>query len=80
MLREGAHADVVVFDPATIDSDEPTLVKDLPGNSARLTAGSQGIVRVLVNGVPVSSRRQAHGRDARHGAALRPRHRPVTAR
>jgi N-acyl-D-aspartate/D-glutamate deacylase len=53
VLREGAHADVVVFDPATIASDEPTLVRDLPGDSARLTAGSQGIVRVLVNGVPV---------------------------
>src|SRR3954447_3236732 len=53
VLREGACADVVVFDPATINSDEPTLVRDLPGDSARLTAGSQGIVRVLVNGVPV---------------------------
>ena len=53
VLREGAHADVVVFDLATIASDEPTLVKDLPGDSARLTAGSQGVVRVLVNGVPV---------------------------
>jgi N-acyl-D-aspartate/D-glutamate deacylase len=29
------------------------LVRDLPGDSARLTAGSQGIVRVLVGGVPV---------------------------
>jgi N-acyl-D-aspartate/D-glutamate deacylase len=53
VLREGAAADVVVFDPDTIDSDEATLVRDLPGDSARLTAGSQGIVRVLVNGTPI---------------------------
>ncbi|HYU65984.1 MAG TPA: hypothetical protein VEK09_04475, partial [Jatrophihabitantaceae bacterium] len=42
--------DVVVFDPETIGSEDATLVRDLPGDSARLTAGSFGIKRVLVNG------------------------------
>jgi N-acyl-D-aspartate/D-glutamate deacylase len=50
-LAEGACADIVVFDPETIDSEQATLVADLPGGSARLTAGSKGVVRVLVNGV-----------------------------
>jgi N-acyl-D-aspartate/D-glutamate deacylase len=52
-LREGAYADVVVFDPAAIDSEPATLVTDLPGNSSRLTAGSHGVARVLVNGVAI---------------------------
>ncbi len=52
-LRVGAYADVVIFDPAVIDSEDATLVKDLPGDSSRLTAGSRGVQRVLVNGVAI---------------------------
>jgi N-acyl-D-aspartate/D-glutamate deacylase len=53
VLREGAFADIVVFDPATVDAEDATLVADLPGDSARLTAGSIGVRRVLVNGTPI---------------------------
>ena len=52
-LCVGAYADVVIFDPAVIDSEDATLVKDLPGDSSRLTAGSRGVQRVLVNGVAI---------------------------
>jgi N-acyl-D-aspartate/D-glutamate deacylase len=51
-LVEGAFADVVVFDPETIDSGPARRVFDLPGDSLRLTAESVGVRRVLVNGVP----------------------------
>jgi N-acyl-D-aspartate/D-glutamate deacylase len=51
LLKTGAFADVVVFDPETIGAEDATLVADLPGGSARLTAGSFGVSRVLVNGV-----------------------------
>jgi N-acyl-D-aspartate/D-glutamate deacylase len=50
-LQSGYRADLVVFDPSTVGSEDATLVRDLPGGSARLTAGSRGIARVFVNGV-----------------------------
>jgi len=50
-LRTGWHADIVVFDPETVDSGPARRVWDLPGESLRLTASSQGVRRVLVNGV-----------------------------
>jgi N-acyl-D-aspartate/D-glutamate deacylase len=49
-LQEGFYADVVVLDPATVDSGSARRVYDLPGDSLRLLAGSTGISRVLVNG------------------------------
>ncbi len=49
-LAEGFYADVVVFDPATIATEETTLRTDLPGGAARLYAGSRGMEHVLVNG------------------------------
>ncbi|MFC4055255.1 amidohydrolase family protein [Actinomadura syzygii] len=50
-LEPGYHADVVVFDPATVDAGPATLVPDLPGESPRLIAESVGVKHVFVNGV-----------------------------
>ncbi|WP_433477009.1 N-acyl-D-amino-acid deacylase family protein [Spirillospora sp. CA-142024] len=50
-LAEGGHADIVLFDPATVGAENARLVHDLPGGGPRLTAGSTGVVRVLVGGV-----------------------------
>jgi N-acyl-D-aspartate/D-glutamate deacylase len=50
VLTEGAHADVVVFDPERVDMEDVTLVNDLPGGTGRLYAGSIGVERVYVNG------------------------------
>ncbi|MCU1394386.1 MAG: Amidohydrolase 3 [Ilumatobacteraceae bacterium] len=68
-LTVGGNADVFVFDPATVDSEPATLVTDLPGNSARLTAGSFGVKRVLVNGVTIITDGQPTG--ATPGTVLR---------
>jgi N-acyl-D-aspartate/D-glutamate deacylase len=69
VLREGAIADIVVFDPDTIGSDDATLVRDLPGDSARLTANSHGIARVLVHGTAIVEDGKATG--ATPGVLLR---------
>jgi N-acyl-D-aspartate/D-glutamate deacylase len=69
VLREGAVADIVVFDPDTIGSDDATLVRDLPGDSARLTANSHGIMRVLVHGTAIVEDGKATG--ATPGVLLR---------
>jgi len=50
LLIEGFHADVVVVDPETVGAEHATMVRDLPGDSARLTADSIGVKLVFVNG------------------------------
>ena len=52
-LREGACADVVVFDPATVASGPVYTRHDLPAGAARLYAEAIGIEHVIVNGTPI---------------------------
>jgi len=68
-LREGYHADVVVFDPQEIGSQDASLVFDLPGDAPRLTADAIGVKRVLVNGVETLRDGQTTG--SRPGSLLR---------
>ncbi len=68
-LAEGYHADVVVFDPGQIGAGTATLVRDLPGDSPRLTAEAYGMTRVYVNGVVTVIDSQATG--ATPGKVLR---------
>ncbi len=51
VIREGAHADLVLFDPESVDSELLTMVDDLPGGTSRLYAGSVGVRSVWVSGV-----------------------------
>jgi len=68
-VRPGAYADIVVFDPQEVGSEEARLVTDLPGDSSRLTAGSFGVKRVLVNGVTIVENGKANGQ--RPGTVLK---------
>lgn len=49
-IEPGGHADIVVFDPETVDAGPATLVPDLPGESPRLIAEPIGVRHVFVNG------------------------------
>jgi N-acyl-D-aspartate/D-glutamate deacylase len=60
-LVEGAHADVVIFDPDRIDTGEITMRHDLPGGAGRLYAEPVGIEKVFVNGRLVVDGGQATG-------------------
>jgi N-acyl-D-amino-acid deacylase len=50
LLREGNHADVVIFDPATVAPQMPTLEYDLPGGARRLKQKATGVKSTIVNG------------------------------
>lgn len=68
-IEQGWRADLVVFDPDTIDSGTMRMVDDLPGGSPRLFADSVGVDQVLVNGELIVSDGQAT--DTRPGTLLR---------
>jgi N-acyl-D-aspartate/D-glutamate deacylase len=53
-LREGAWADVCVFDPETVGTGPTRRVRDFPADAERLTAEEPtGVRHVLVNGTPI---------------------------
>ncbi len=60
-LEVGKLADIVVIDPDTVGSENAHMVADLPGGCERLTAGSFGVERVLVNGTVVVEHGEATG-------------------
>jgi N-acyl-D-aspartate/D-glutamate deacylase len=55
VLREGAHGDIVVLDPRTVGTVEPSMRFDLPDGSGRLYAEATGIDHVIVNGTMIVS-------------------------
>jgi len=52
-IEPGMAADLVVFDPETVDCGPVLMRDDLPGNETRLTADAIGVRHVFVNGTPV---------------------------
>lgn len=68
-IAPGAHADLVLFDPATVGAEPARLVHDLPDGAVRMTAGSTGVHRVFVNGVETV--RDGREVAARPGRVLR---------
>ncbi len=61
-IAVGAAADLVVFDPDTIDCGPIEMRQDMPGGESRLYAESIGVEHVIVNGVPVARGNEPTGR------------------
>jgi N-acyl-D-aspartate/D-glutamate deacylase len=53
-LKEGSHADLMLFDPATVNRGPKRRVRDLPGGGARLLTPPVGVHGVWVNGTRVA--------------------------
>ena len=51
--RLGAHADLVLFDPATVGPRPERTLQDLPGNASRIVVESRGVHRVIVAGTEI---------------------------
>jgi N-acyl-D-aspartate/D-glutamate deacylase len=69
-IAAGFHADVVLFDEATIGPGPIRLRDDLPGGARRLYADAIGIHHVLVNGTEIV--RDGTWTGALPGCVLRP--------
>jgi N-acyl-D-aspartate/D-glutamate deacylase len=72
-LKAGYRADVVVFDPSTVDAMPTEWVHDLPAGEPRFISRARGIEWSLVNGQPVLERGAVVERPAgaRPGEILR---------
>jgi len=69
-LREGWHADIVIFDPNQVARGEVYTREDLPGGCMRLYADACGIHNVIVNGREIIREGTYLGSPA--GVILRP--------
>jgi N-acyl-D-aspartate/D-glutamate deacylase len=50
LLAPGFAADIVIFDPETVDQEEPEEVHDLPAGRARMGLAARGFDYTIVNG------------------------------
>lgn len=71
VLRAGAYADLLLFDPVTVGRGPNRRAFDLPASAPRLTAEPRGVHGVWVNGRRVADRSGACADAPRAGRMLR---------
>jgi N-acyl-D-amino-acid deacylase len=62
VIRHGAPADLVVFDPDTVGPWKKEFVHDLPGGVGRFKAWGKGVLATVVNGEPIVLHGELTGR------------------
>jgi N-acyl-D-aspartate/D-glutamate deacylase len=72
VLAPGYAADVVVFDPETVDRGPEVASDDFPGAGTRWIRRSVGVDHVVVNGAVTWSAESGYAPDAHAGAVLAP--------
>lgn len=70
LLRSGLAADIAVFDPATVNTQDPEYVNDLPANERRMIQNATGVPFTVVNGEVVIENGKPTG--ALPGKVIRP--------
>ena len=71
VLKNGYHADLVLFDPATVNRGPKKRIQDLPGGGARLITPPVGVHGVWVNGTRIADEKGLRPLDALPGKVLR---------
>ncbi len=71
VLREGAHADLLLFDPATVGRSGAQRHYDLPGGGSRLLTKAKGVHGVWVNGTLIADAHGVRSAAGRPGKVLR---------
>lgn len=70
-LKPGYHADLMLFDPATVQRGPKTRVRDLPGGGARLVTAAVGVHGVWVNGIRIADSHGLRDMEQMPGKVLR---------
>jgi N-acyl-D-amino-acid deacylase len=71
VLKAGNHADLLLFDPATVNRGPKKRVQDLPGGGARLVTPPVGVHGVWVNGIRIADAQGNLPLDRLPGKVLR---------
>ena len=74
LLKVGAHADMLLFDPQSVGRGEAMRLYDLPAGGSRLSTSAKGLHGVWVNGTKIADANGLLGNTGRPGKVLREFH------